>query len=107
MKIICACVLCLLSPALMAEEWSGTVTVIKSFAVSKAVLFKLSGELKSPARCNDLKMYAINLESPGGEAIFDLIKYAHVNKILVKANSLGTCSVYWKAEGVKDIVLLQ
>jgi len=91
----------------MAADWSGTVTAIKASTVSKAVLFSLSGELKDTARCNETGMYAIDLGAPGGETIFELIKYAYVNKLPVEANGLGTCAVYWKAEGVKDILLQQ
>ena len=94
-----------LSASSYAEDWSGTVTTIQSSTLSKAVLFQLSGELKDAARCNESKMYAIDLSSPGGEAVFDLIKYAYLNKLPIQATSLHTCAVYWKAEGVKEVFL--
>ena len=88
-----------------AADWTGTVSEIRVSTVSQAVLFKLSGKISDRARCNEYSMYAIDLGTPGGESIFELIKYAYLNGLTVQANSLGTCAVYWKAEGVKDITL--
>ena len=88
-----------------AADWTGTVSEIKVSTVSQAVLFKLSGKISDRARCNEYSMYAIDLGTPGGASIFELIKYAYLNGLTVQANSLGTCAVYWKAEGVKDITL--
>ncbi len=88
-----------------AADWTGTVSEIRVSTVSQAVLFRLSGKISDQARCNEYGMYAIDLGTPGGESIFELIKYAYLNDLTVQANSLGTCAVYWKAEGVKDITL--
>lgn len=97
----------LLLPSLptAAADWAGTVSLLKTSTNSGAILFQLSGKAKSTVRCNENNMYAITLGSPGGQAMFDLLKYAYINKLPVEANSLGTCSVYWKAESAKDIVL--
>ncbi len=88
-----------------AADWTGTVSEIRVSTISPAVLFRLSGKLDNKARCNEYEMYAIDLNSPGGESVFELIKYAYLNGLTVQANSLRTCAVYWKAEGVKDITL--
>jgi len=104
-RLASAAAISLFSALSVAADWSGTVSLIKVSMVSPAVLFQLSGELKSPARCNEEKMYAVDLGAPGGEAIFELLKYAYINKLPVEADSLGTCAVYWKAEGVKNILL--
>lgn len=88
-----------------ASQWAGTVTQIKAQTISKTVLFRLSGELDAPARCNENLMYAINLQSPGGEFVYDLVKYAYLNNLPVEAKSLHTCEVHRKSEGVKEVTL--
>lgn len=90
-----------------ASQWAGTVIQIKAQTISKTVLFRLSGDIDSPARCNEANMYAIDLQSPGGKVVFDLIKYAYLNQLPVTAKSLHTCEAHWKSEGVKEIVLQQ
>jgi hypothetical protein len=50
-------------------------------------------------------MYALDLKTPGGRAVYELIKLAYVEKRPLEARSLGTCSVHWKSEGVKNVVL--
>ncbi len=107
MRILLVVLFLTASNSVLSADWSGTVTYIKSSTVSNAVLFGLSGELEDPVRCNESKLYSIDLSAPGGETIFELIKYAYVNKLSVKANSLRTCVDYWKAEGVKEVVLQQ
>lgn len=91
--------------SLAAGEWHGKVIGLRASNVSNAVLFKLSGELEKPARCNEWKMYAIDLGNPGGKPVFELVKYAFINDFTVEARSLGTCRTHWKSEGVKEIYL--
>ena len=105
MRLVAATLLLSCASSLHAADWTGTVSEIRVSTVSPAVLFRLSGKLENKARCNEYEMYAIDLGSPGGESVFELIKYAYLNGLTVQANSLRTCAVYWKAEGVKDITL--
>jgi len=87
------------------SDWSGKVTLIKASTVSPAILFQLSGKLRGADRCNEYGMYAIDLSAPGGNALFELLVHAYVYDLSVQASSLGTCAVYWKAEGVKELIL--
>lgn len=105
MKILMPLLLLLGSGSVVGSDWVGTVTYLKAQSVSKTVFFKLSGDIDKPARCNESLSYAIDLQSPGGPAIFALVQYALVHQLAVKADSLHTCEVYWKAEGVKELTI--
>ena len=105
MKFLALFILSAFGSSLYAADWSGTVTTLRASNTSNTVLFELSNELDSPARCNEFRMYAIDLDSKGGNAVFELVKYAYIKKIPIEANSLKTCKVHWKSEGVKDIYL--
>ncbi len=98
-------ILALWAPLAPAADWAGRVTAIEAMTVSRAVLFSLSGELKGASRCNEYGMYAIDLSAPGGGALFELLMHAYVHDLEVEAESLNTCAVYWKAEGLKRLVL--
>ncbi|WP_370979948.1 hypothetical protein [Agaribacterium sp. ZY112] len=105
MKLLLALVFLFGTSSVLAASWSGEVVMIKAMTPSEAVLFQLSSELKEPARCNEHKAYAIDLSAPGGMALFDLVRHAYLNGLRVEAESLNTCAVFWKAEGVKSITL--
>ncbi len=105
-KRVVLCFLLVFAFPVSAAEWQGHVTEVKASIVSKTVLFKLSGDLKAFARCNESGMYAVDLKKAGGEIIFDLLKYAAVNNLPLKAYSLNACHSYWKAENVKELVLM-
>lgn len=87
----------------LASQWSGTVVELSAAANSNAVLFKLSGELKSAIRCNEYEMYAIDLRAPGGDSQLELIKLALAQNLHVEAEGLNSCAAHWKSEGVKEI----
>lgn len=93
------------STSVAAGQWRGNVIELRASNISSAVLFKLSGKLEKAASCNAWEMYAIDLNNPGGSAVFELVKYAYLNGLTVEARSLGTCLTHWKSEGVKDIYL--
>ncbi len=95
----------LVSTLSFSSQWTGTVIEIKAVITSKAVLFKLSGKIESPTRCNENKMYAIDLGAPGGRAIFELVQLAYSEQRPIEAHSLNTCIVHWKSEGVKAVYL--
>lgn len=88
-----------------AGSWSGKVVELRASNVTNTILFSLSGELEKPASCNEWKMYAIDLRNPGGEQVFELVKYAYLNNLAIEASSLGTCRSHWKSEGVKEVLL--
>lgn len=87
------------------STWQGKVLEIRASNVSGAILFRLSGDIKKPASCNDWKMYAIDPGLPGGEQVFELVKFAFLNELDVEARGLGTCRTHWKSEGVKEVSL--
>lgn len=105
-KYLILAILVLFSTLAQASEWSGRIIEIKSITGAYTVLFKLSGEIESPTRCNEYGMYAIDLNAPGGQVQLELLKLAYAGEKLVKAESLNTCSVHWKSENVKEISIL-
>lgn len=102
-SIIIVITLLFCCPLALASEWSGKVIELKSLTESNLVLFRLSGKLESPARCNELGMYAIDLNAPGGKALLEILKLAYTEGHLVEAKSYHTCSFHWESESVKEI----
>ena len=104
-KVIWITLLWITAWTAQASGWAGTVTEIKATAGTSTILFSLSEPLDSPLRCNDLKMYAIDLAKPGGQLLFELLKLAYSEGREVYAESLNTCTYSPSAENVKSLVI--
>ena len=52
-------------------------------------------------------MFGLRVGTPGGDAVFELIKFSFLNGIDVEVSGLGTCSAHWRSEDVKDVALKQ
>jgi len=86
-------------------DWSGQVVMLESHANIETILFKLSGELKKPAACNESETYTINLKYPGAQNMIDLVKYAYLHQLPVNAFSNNTCLFRPGSESVRSIIL--
>jgi len=95
----------ILSSASLAGDAKGKVTDLRASNTSNSVIFTVSAEIEDPASCNKWQMFGINLGTSGGQAVFELVKYAFLNELEVEVNGLGTCVAHWRSEDVKDVAI--
>jgi hypothetical protein len=88
-----------------AGEAKGRVTALHASNTKNSVTFTVSGDIEDPASCNKWQMFGIKLNNPGGQAVFELIKYAFLNELDVEVNGLGTSVAHWRSEDVKDVAI--
>ncbi len=99
-------VICLfLSSASLAGNAKGKVTDLRASNTTNSVIFAVSGEIEDAASCNKWEMFGIKLDVSGGQAVFELIKYAFLNDLDVEVSGLGTCVAHWRSEDVKDVAI--
>ena len=105
MKFILLIIGLFISSACLAGNANGNITDLRASNTSDSVIFAVSGEIEDSANCNKGQMFAINLATSGGQAVFELVKYAFLNDLEVEINGLGTCVAHWRSEDVKDVAL--
>ncbi len=105
MKFYLLIVSLFLSSASLAGDARGKITDLQASNTSNSVIFAVSGDIEDSASCNKWKMFGINLRTPGGQAVFELVKYAFLNELEVEVNGLGTCVAHWRSEDVKDVAI--
>ncbi|MBN1378877.1 MAG: hypothetical protein JXA04_06545 [Gammaproteobacteria bacterium] len=84
---------------------TGKVIEIRAATNTPAVLFMVDAELTDTPKCNEWEMLAIDLSKIGGDAMLQLVKLAKEHAYTIEVTGLGTCSVHWKSEDVKEITI--
>ncbi len=96
---------CIWGNSAWAGQGVGQVTVVQLAMHSKIAVFSLDGEHTSRPRCNDTNRFAVHLDEPGGEVMFNALLEAKHRGYKVRVIGDGTCRNEWKAEDSKILVL--
>lgn len=90
-----------------ASKSSGKVKFINISNVNDRILFQLDNEpIKSP-RCNETKQYVLDLTRANSKILYQALLLARQNDWVIDVVGLNTCSVHFKSEDVKNIVILE
>ena len=93
------------SSTCLAGEATGKVIDLRASNTSNSVVFAMSRPIEEPASCNEWQMFGIDIETPAGHAVFELVRLAFLHELDIEVHGLGTCIAHWRSEDVKDVAI--
>ena len=105
MKSVCVVLLMLFATTAFGGSAKGVINDLRASNKANTVIFGMTGDIDEAGSCNKWEMFGISLQTEGGKAVFELVKFAYLNQLEIEVFGLGTCKAHWRSEDVKDVHL--